>query len=197
MKKEDFKVYSNPDIKKLLKDKAEEVSFDLEIPDEDNITVLFVSSPYFAVMMQSPEHFYYPTDLEAEETFLAPLLSEDIFWEFVEKTKVIRIKEKLLLGPLLHIPVENEKGEQEMLSIFDGLIQTEFVKFFKTAVMVMNFEAAMDEAFDDAFAQLMDGLENNGYLDQVMNNVAEILDNPEVLAELIFQEDREEEGPFK
>lgn len=192
MKKEDFKVYSNPDIRKRMKEEEEEVTFELEIPDEDTITALFISSPYFIDMMRGQDAFYYPTDLSAEETFMAPLLSRKVFWDFVEESKRIRLKESLLLAPLLHIVGEDEEEEQQMVSIFDGLIQSEFTRYFQTAVMIMNPEAIMEAEFEDAFHQLMTQLEATGYLDQVINNVAEFLNNPEVLEELIFGSEEEE-----
>lgn len=197
MKKEDFRVYSNPNIKKQMKEQVEEVSFDLEIPDEDTITALFLSSPYFVAMMRGQEMFYYPTDLTAEETLMAPLFSDEVLADFVEDSKLIRFKEKIPLAPLLHIAVEDEDGDQQMVSLFDGVIQMEFIRFFQTAVMVENVEVAMADEFDEVFEELMGELEKNGYLDQVMKNIAEILDNPDFISELLFpQDDEEEEGPF-
>lgn len=193
MRKEDFKVYSNPDIKKRMQEEVEEVTFELEIPDEDTITALFISCPYFLSLMRSPETFYYPVDLSAEESLMAPLLSPDVFWDFVENSKLIRMKEKILLAPLLHLPVEDEDGEDTMISLFDGMIQMEFTRFFKTVVMAMNIDAALEDEFDEAFEHLMTELADNGYLDQVMMNMADFMDVPEVLAELLFPEDDDED----
>jgi hypothetical protein len=192
MRKEDFKVYSNPNIKKRMQEEVEEVTFELEIPDEDTITALFIGSPYFVTMMRDQQMFYYPVDLSVEETLMAPLLSPDVFWDFVENSKLIRMKEKILLGPLLHIEVEDEDGEDTMLSLFEGVIQMEFTKFFKTAIMAMNIDAALADEFDEAFEHLMSELEENGYLDQAMMNLAGFMDVPEVLAELLFPEEEED-----
>ena len=191
MKKDDFKVYSNPNIKKTMKEKAEEVTFELEIPDEDTITALFLSSPYFISMMRDQDMFYYPTDLSAEESLMAPLLSENVFWDFVEESKMIRMKENIPLAPLLHIVVEDEEEDQQMISLFDGIIQIELMKFFQTTVMVTNVDAAMADEFDDVFEELVGELEENGYLDQVLQNIAECLDNPDFIRELIFPADED------
>lgn len=192
MKRDDFKVYSNPDIKKRMKEQVDEITFELEIPDEDSITALFLASPYFIAFMRSQDMFYYPVDLTVEETLMAPLLSDEVLWDFVENSKLIRMKEDIPLAPLLHIPVEDEEGDQQMLSLFEGIIQMEFMKFFQTTVMVTNVEAAMADEFDDVFEDLVGELEDNGYLDQVMVNVGECLDNPDFLSELLFPEMEEE-----
>lgn len=188
MKKDDFKVYSNPNIRKKMKERVEEVTFELEIPDEDTITALFLSSPYFVACMRSQEMLYYPTDLSAEESLMAPLFSAEILRDFIEASKVIRMKEEIPLASLLHVAVEDEDGEQQMMSLFDGIMQLEFMKFFQTAVMVGNLEAALAEEFEDVFMELVDELEENGYLDQVIRNIAECLDDPEMLSELLFPE---------
>jgi hypothetical protein len=193
MRKEDFKVYSNPNIKKRMQEEVEEVTFELEIPDEDTITALFIASPYFLTLMRAQDMFYYPVDLSAEETLMAPMFSPDVFWDFIENTKLIRMKEKILLGPLLHIAVEDEDGEDTMISLFEGVIQVEFTKFLKTVIMAMNIDAALADEFDEAFEHLMSELEENGYLDQVMMNMAEFMDVPEILAELLFPEDDDDE----
>lgn len=186
MKKEDFKVYSNPDIHNRRNNNEEEITFELEIPDEDTITALFVAGPYFVSLIQEQDYIYYPTDLTSEESFMAPLLSESVFWDFIESIKIPRLKEKFLIGPLLHIPVQDEDEEMDMISLFDGPIQVEFVKFFKTVVMAVNLDVALEPEFDEAFDDLMVHLEENGYLDQVMNNIALFMDDPDILCELLF-----------
>jgi hypothetical protein len=153
---------------------------------------LFVSSPYFVTLMRS-QQIYYPVDLSAEETLMAPLFSPKVFWDFIENSKLIRMKEKIPIGPLLHINVEDENEEDTMVSLFEGIIQMEFTKFFKTVVMAMNIDAALADEFDEAFEHLMGELEENGYLDQVMMNLADFMDVPEILAELLFPDDEEDE----
>jgi hypothetical protein len=59
--------------------------------------------------------------------------------------------------------------------------------------MAMNIDAALADEFDDAFEHLMEELDKNGYLDQVLMNLAEFMDVPKVLAEILFPEDDEEE----
>ena len=186
MKKDEFKVYSNPNIRKRMLEDFDGDVYDLEIPDEVTITALFLSGPYFADMMSNQEMFYYPTDLSVEETLMAPLFSPDVFWDFIESSRKIRMKEKLLLAPLLHVPVENEEGDTEMVSLFDGLIQVEFLKFLQTVVMVSNLETGLSDEFDEVFSEMINQLEDNGYLDQVMQNIAGWLDSPDILADLLF-----------
>lgn len=193
MKKEDFKVYSNPDIRDKMKESDDVITIDLEIPDEDTITALFVASPYFEILLRENDPLYYPTDLSADESLLAPLLSEDVFWDFIESSKRIRLKEKLHLGPLFHILVDDDDDDDmDMVSLFDGPIQMEFIKFFKTVVMAVNMDVALEPEFDGAFIELMGQLENNGYLDEVMNNIAVYMDDPELLSLLLFDHDDEE-----
>ena len=188
MKKEDFKVYSNPDIKKMMKERVEEVTFDLEIPDEDTITALFLSGPYFPFLIRSPEVWYYPVDLSADESLMAPILSKDVLRDFIESTKLLRLKEKIPLGPLLHLAVNDEDAEMEMVSLFEGPLQLEFTRFLKTVVMATNIEEAFEDEFDEAFEKLLEQLEDNGYLDQVLTNIAIFMDDPDILTELLFPE---------
>ena len=93
----------------------------------------------------------------------------------------------------IFLPVEDEDGEDTMISLFDGMIQMEFTRFFKTVVMAINIDAALEDEFDEAFEHLMTELADNGYLDQVMMNMADFMDVPEVLAELLFPEDDDED----
>jgi hypothetical protein len=72
------------------------------------------------------------------------------------------------------------------------VIQVEFTRFFKTVIMAMNIDAALADEFDEAFEHLMSELEENGYLDQAMMNLAGFMDVPEVLAELLFPEEEED-----
>lgn len=181
--KDKFKVYTNPNMVK--KAKKEEITFELEIPDEETITGIFVRSPYFLTCMLGQEYFYYPVDLEAEESMMAPVLSPEVFRDFVENTKILRQKEGIPLAALMHIEVEDEEGEN-MESIFEGLIQFEFTKFFHTAVMIMNPELLESDELGSVLDGLMEELSDNGYLDQVLNNICEYMSNPEVLEMLLF-----------
>lgn len=80
-----------------------------------------------------------------------------------------------------------------MVSVFDGLMQTEFTKFFHTVVAVMNPDSALDESFEDVFSGLMDELAENGYLDNIINNLADYLSDPEVMEAMLFPEDDDDE----
>lgn len=188
MKDDRFKVYTNPNIQK--KKKEQEVTFELEIPDEETITGLFVASPYFAICMMSQEYFYYPVDLEAEETMMAPLLNREVFRDFVEKTKAIRAAEGIPLAALIHIEVDDD-GEPGMESIFDGLLQFEFTKYFHSAVMLLNQEI-MEEDFMEIIGSLIEELADNGYLDRVLECLCEYMSDSEVLEEMLFPEEEEE-----
>ena len=190
MKKDDFKVYSNPNIKKRMME--EEVEFELEIPDEESIAMLFISSPYFITLMRGQDMFYYPTDLSADESLIAPLFNREVLLDIVESSKLVRMNEEVPLPVLLHIPLEDEDGDKKMVSLFEGIMQVEFMKFFQTVVMVTNPEAGLAEEFDDVFENLVGDLEENGYLDQALANIAAYMDNPDLLAELLFPEDEEE-----
>lgn len=190
MDRDKFKVYTNKNIKKK---EVEEVTFELEVPHEDTVTGLFVTSPYFAECMMSQEYFYYPVDVEAEESLMAPILSRDVLYDFVEKTKLFRHKTGMPIAALLHIAGEDEEGEMGVVSIFDGMMQIEFIKFFHTAIAILNQDVAMEEEFEEVFGKLMEELEENGYLDKVLNNIADYLSDPEVLEEILFPEEDEEE----
>ena len=62
--KDKFKVYSNDNMPKKNQ-QEEEISVELEVPHEDLVTGLFVTSPYFMEMMTAQDYFYYPVDVEA------------------------------------------------------------------------------------------------------------------------------------
>lgn len=189
--KDKFKVYSNDNMPK--KNQQEEMSVELEIPHEDLVTGLFVTSPYFMEMMMAQDYFYYPVDVEADESLMAPMLSPDVLHDFIKSTEKYRKKEGIPTALFLHVAVEDEEGDQDMVSVFDGLMQTEFTKFFHTVVAVMNPDSALDESFEDVFSGLMDELAENGYLDNIINNLAEYLSDPEVMEAMLFPEDDDDE----
>lgn len=190
MNKDNFKVYTN---KNIPKKQVEEVTFELKVPHEDTVTGLFVTSPYFAECMMCQDYFYYPVDVEAEESLLAPVLNAEVLHDFLHKTEGFCRREGVPAAALLHIPVEDEEGNQDMLGIFDGMIQVEFVKFFHTVIAAMNQDVALEEEFEEVFGSLMEELGNNGYLDQVLNNIAEYLSSPEILESVLFPEEEEQE----
>ena len=55
----------------------------------------------------------------------------------------------------------------------------------------MNQDVAMEDEFEEVFGDLMEKLEDNGYLDKVLNNIAEYLSDPEVLEAILFPEEDE------
>lgn len=189
--KDKFKVYSNDNMPK--KNQQEEMSVELEIPHEDLVTGLFVTSPYFMEMMMAQDYFYYPVDVEADESLMAPMLSPDVLHDFIKNTEKYRKKEGIPTALFLHVAVEDEEGDQDMVSVFDGLMQTEFTKFFHTVVAVMNPDSALDESFEDVFSGLMDELAENGYLDNIINNLADYMSDPEVMEAMLFPEDDDDE----
>lgn len=190
--KDKFKVYSNENMPKKNQHE-EEISVELEVPHEDLVTGLFVTSPYFMEMMMSQDYFYYPVDVEAEESLMAPLLNVDVLHDFLENTELFRKREGVPAALLLHVAVEDEDEEQDMVSVFEGILQVEFTKFFHTVVAVMNPESALDESFEDVFAGLMDELAENGYLDNIVNNIADYLSDPEVMEAVLFPEEDDDE----
>ena len=157
--KDRFKVYSNDNMPK--KNQEEEMSVELEVPHEDLVTGLFVTSPYFMEMMMSQDYFYYPVNVEAEESLMAPMLSPEVLHDFLENTEAFREEEGIPTALLLHIPVEDEDEEQEMVSLFDGVVQSEFTKCFHTVIAVVNPETAQEETFEDVFESLMDEMAEN------------------------------------
>lgn len=189
--KEDFKVYTNPKMKR--RPKEEEITYELELLDEDIITALFISSPYFMEALLSQDYFYYPVDVEAEESLMAPILNKNVLRDFIKSTKKFCKREEVPAATLLHIMVEDEEGEQDMMPIFEGMMQIEFLKYFQTAVMLMNQELALEEDFAAIFEGLMDELATEGgYLDVVLNNICNYLSDPEVLESALFPEEDEE-----
>ncbi|HIW58573.1 MAG TPA: hypothetical protein H9880_01555 [Candidatus Anaerobutyricum avicola] len=189
--KDRFKVYSNDNMPK--KNQEEEMSVELEVPHEDLVTGLFVTSPYFMEMMMSQDYFYYPVNVEAEESLMAPMLSPEVLHDFLENTEAFREEEGIPTALLLHIPVEDEDEEQEMVSLFDGVVQSEFTKFFHTVIAVMNPETALEETFEDVFESLMDEMAENGYLDKVINNIANYMSDPEVMEAMLFPDEDEDD----
>lgn len=189
--KDRFKVYSNDNMPK--KNHEEEMSVELEVPHEDLVTGLFVTSPYFMEMMMSQDYFYYPVNVEAEESLMAPMLSPEVLHDFLENTEAFREEEGIPTALLLHIPVEDEDEEQEMVSLFDGVVQSEFTKFFHTVIAVMNPETALEETFEDVFESLMDEMAENGYLDKVINNIANYMSDPEVMEAMLFPDEDEDD----
>lgn len=188
MDKDKFKVYTNNNVKKK---NVEEITFELEVPHEDTVTGLFVTSPYFAECMMSQPYFYYPVDVEAEESLMAPILNPEVLHDFLGQTQMFRLREEVPAAALLHIVGEDEEGNEDMFSIFDGMLQIEFTKFFHTVIAVMNQDVAMEEVFEEVFADLLEELEGNGYLDKVLNNIADYLSDPEVLEAILFPEEEE------
>lgn len=189
--KDRFKVYSNDNMPK--KNQEEEMSVELEVPHEDLVTGLFVTSPYFMEMMMSQDYFYYPVNVEAEESLMAPMLSPEVLHDFLENTEAFREEEGIPTALLLHIPVDDEDEEQEMVSLFDGVVQSEFTKFFHTVIAVMNPETALEETFEDVFESLMDEMAENGYLDKVINNIANYMSDPEVMEAMLFPDEDEDD----
>lgn len=188
MDRDKFKVYTNKNMKKK---EVEEITFELEVPHEDTVTGLFVTSPYFADCMMSQEYFYYPVNVEAEESLMAPILNKEVLDDFIDRTAMFRHRTGVPIAALLHIAGEDEEGETGMFSIFDGMIQIEFIKFFHTAIAIMNQDVAMEDEFEEVFGDLMEKLEDNGYLDKVLNNIAEYLSDPKVLEAILFPEEDE------
>lgn len=189
-KKDKFKVYSNSNLPKKNQGQ-EEVSVELEIPHEDTVTGLFVTSPYFMDMMMSQDYFYYPVNVEAEESLMAPLLNLEVLHDFLDHTELFRKREKIPAAALIHVEAENEDGETQMLPIFEGMIQTEMMKFFHTVVAVMNPEAALEEDFEEVFQSLIEETAQSGYLDTVLNNIVEYMSDPEILEAILFSEEEE------
>lgn len=190
--KDKFKVYSNDNMPKKNQ-KEEEMSVELEVPHEDLVTGLFVTSPYFMEMMMTQDFFYYPIDVEAEESLMAPMFSPEVLHDFFKNTEMFRKRKGVPAALFLHVPVEEEEEEEELVSIFDGVIQTEFTKFFHTVVAVMNPESAMDETFEDIFENLMNEMAESGYLDHVINNIADYLSDPEVMEAVLFPEEDDDD----
>ena len=80
-----------------------------------------------------------------------------------------------------------------MVSLFDGVVQSEFTKFFHTVIAVMNPETALEETFEDVFESLMDEMAENGYLDKVINNIANYMSDPEVMEAMLFPDEDEDD----
>ena len=114
-------------------------------------------------------------------------------YDFLENTEAFREEEGIPTALLLHIPVEDEDEEQEMVSLFDGVVQSEFTKFFHTVIAVMNPETALEETFEDVFESLMDEMAENGYLDKVINNIANYMSDPEVMEAMLFPDEDEDD----
>ncbi|MCD8018386.1 MAG: hypothetical protein LUF92_02025 [Clostridiales bacterium] len=189
-KRDGFKVYSNDNIPR--RNKKDEITVELEIPHEDMLMGLFVTSPYFMDTMMKPDYYYYPIDVEAEESLLVPILDSNVLQDFLSSTELYRKREKVSTGQLLRIPVEDEDGEDQMISLFDGYLQMEILKFFRTAVTIMNPDIAFEDEFEEIFDKLTDESVDNGYLDNVLNSLAEYLDDGEILEAVMFPEMEEE-----
>lgn len=180
-KKDNSKVYSDADMQ-------QEVEVSLDLPEEAVLAGLYLFSPYFKDMIWGVDHFYYPVDLEAEESMLAPIVNIDVFREFVEQAVPYCEKEDIPLAALLHIEGD-EDDEETMVSLADGKIQFEIVKYFRNTVAIMNPDLALDDDFDDVFEQLLDEVCDNGYLDKTLDIVMEFASDPEFLEGVLFPEE--------
>ncbi len=182
--KDKFKVYTNPNMPEKMH--GEEINVELEVPNEDTLTGLFVTSPYFMDMIMAQDYFYYPVDVEAEESLMAPILHKEVLKDFMDNTEIFCKREGIPVAALLHIAIEEE---QEMIPLFQGPMQVELMKFFRTTVAVMNQDLAMEEEFDEVFEELINELEKNGYLDTTLTNVLEYMSDGEVLEYMLFPEE--------
>ncbi len=185
----DFTVYSNSDIPKKKKEK--EVSYKLDIPNEDTFTGLYVTSPYFLDLMMEPEYFYYPIDVESEESLIAPILNPEVLYDFLSNTETFRCREEIPAFALLFIAVEDEDGEEDMASVVEDFLQESILKFFRTTAAILNPDVALEEDFDDIFQGLLDRAVKSGYMDRVLQNIVEYVSDPEVMEAVLFPEEEE------
>ncbi len=185
----DFTVYSNSDVPKKKKEK--EVSYKLDIPNEDTFTGLYVTSPYFLDLMMEPEYFYYPIDVESEESLIAPILNPEVLYDFLRDTETFRCREEIPAFALLFISVEDEDGEEDMASVVEDFLQESILKFFRTTAAILNPDVALEEDFDEIFQSLLDRAVADGYMDQVLQNIVEYVSDPEVMEAVLFPEEEE------
>lgn len=183
--KDKFKVYTNTNMPE--KTHKEEINVELEVPNEDTLTGLFVTSPYFMEMIMSQDYFYYPVDVEAEESLMAPILHKGVLQDFMDNTELFCKREGIPAAALLHIAVEDE--DQEMIPLFQGPMQIELMKFFRTTVAIMNQDLALEEEFDEIFEELINELEGNGYLDTTLTNVLEYMSERQTMEYMLFPEE--------
>lgn len=186
--KDKFKVYSNTGMprKKL----EEEIEISLEVPHEDMVAGLFLTSPYFMDLVMANDYFYYPADVETEESLMAPVLNEGVLHDFLDSTEAFRQREGIPAALLLRVPGQEEE-EEDLVSLFDGRMQMEILKFFRTVVAIMNQDMAMEDNFDEIFESLVDEVGENGYLDSVLGAVAEYMSDPDFLEGMLFPEEEE------
>lgn len=185
-RKDKFKVYSNTNMPKGKQE--EEIEVSLELPEEDALAGLFLTSPYFMDMILKEEYFYYPVDLEAEETMIAPLMNIDILRDFLKKAEAFCKSSGIPLVALLHVE-GGEEDEQDMVPLVEGKLQVELLKFFRTSVAVMNPELALDEDFDEVFDQLLEEVGESGYLDTALASVMDFMSDPDFLEGVLFPEE--------
>ncbi len=180
-----------------------EKGYNVEMPNEETLAGLFAASPYFIDLFRRYDMFFFPEDLNEEECLLVPILNEKSLQDYIRKTEIARKREEIPLAALVHVPSFEDYDEEEeddededglgLVSLFDGPLQMELVKFFQTTVSILNPEVSLSESFEEMFDSLMMDCIKDGYLDKVLDCVAEFVGRPEVMTELLFPSEDEEE----
>lgn len=187
----DFKVYTNPDIKKKSrKQEVEEV--EVVMLPADRLVDQYFASAFFFHAMEAHGGWYVAEEVPEEEgpvPDMYPLLERNIM-ELYEGTREYREQEQVSFGSLLYTYSEDE---QEFVSLIGEMIFPSLIEFLRQALLILNDDLIYQPEGEQIIAAYFESITEDGDLDEIMQRIMGILDEPENVHHMLFEMDEEED----
>ena len=187
----DFKVYTNPHIKKRRASRQlEEV--ELAMLPTENLVDQYFASAFFYMAMKDHGGWYVAEELPEEEGPLPdmyPLLERNL-QELFEGTREYRDQENVSFGTLVHTYSEEE---QEFLSLIGEMIFPTVIEFLRQVLLILNEELIYRPDVDQIVGAYFEEISENGDLEAVMQGIMGMMDDMDNIRHMLFELDEEEE----
>lgn len=187
----DFKVYTNPNFKKTRPvQKVEEVELTM-LPPEKLVDQYFASA-FFFLAMKDHGGWYVAEEIPEEEgpvPEMYPLLERNLE-ELYGGTREYREAGQISFGSLLYTYSEEE---QDFLSLIGEMIFPSFIEFLRQALLILNEDLIYHPDGEQIVGAYFEEISENGDLDEMMQRVMGILDEPDNVRHMLFELDQDEE----
>lgn len=187
----DFKVYTNPHMKKRrVSRQLEEIEIAM-LPTE-NLVDQYFASAFFYMAMKNHGGWYVAEELPEEEGPLPdmyPLLERNL-QELFAGTREYREQENISFGTLIHTYSEDE---QEFLSLIGEMIFPSVIEFLRQVLLILNEELIYRPDVDQIVGAYFEEISENGDLEAVMQGIMGIMDDVDNVRHMLFELDEEED----
>ena len=187
----DFKVYTNPNIKKK-RERQELEEVELAMLPTENLVDQYFASAFFYMAMKDHGGWYVAEELPPDEGPLPdmyPLLERNL-QELFEGTREYREQEHISFGSLVHTYSEEE---QEFLSLIGEMVFPSVIEFLRQVLMILNEDLIYRPDVDQIVGAYFEEISENGDLEAVMQGIMGMMDDTDNIRHMLFELDEEEE----